>query len=328
MYTRVSTDEQAQKGYSLSAQLRVCSQRAYELGALIVLHFADEGFSGGTLARPGLTAARDLVRQGGVGLFVCLDPDRLARNLTHQLILTEELESSGVRLDFINFEWKNTAEGRLFYSLRGAIAEYEREKIKERTRLGRFEKARRGILTHNPGTFGYTFDSEHDCLIVHPGEEPVVRLIFDLFTVHFLGYQQIADRLNSRNIASPRQKAWTRSTVRRIVRNETYTGTLYVHRFQVSGTSGQRRSERPAEEWQPIKVPPLVTQETWSKAQLLAARQRPGPRASRSGNCGCASIRRHNTPESRVSRNRKEAHRAPLFISGYFSYRFREDYLV
>ncbi|MBC7336549.1 MAG: recombinase family protein, partial [Clostridia bacterium] len=186
VYARVSTEEQAERGYSLEDQVERCTARARQLGAVEVEVFKDVE-SGSVLARPGLSAARELMAKGGVDLFVCYDPDRLARNLSHQLLLTEEIESRGIRLEFVNFEWRNTPEGKLFYSLRGAIAEYEREKIKERSARGKLRKLREAGLAHDPRIYGYRFDPETDTLFVVPQEAEVVRWIYTWYADEGLG---------------------------------------------------------------------------------------------------------------------------------------------
>jgi DNA invertase Pin-like site-specific DNA recombinase len=160
IYVRVSTEEQAVHGYSLAEQREACSQRAAELGAVEILLFADEGASGATLDRPGLDALREAVRMGTVNTLVLRDPDRLSRRLAHQLYLSEEFEKAGVQLEFLDFEWKTTPEGRLFYAIKGAIAEYEREKIRERVTRGKLQKARQGGIPVNFDVYGYRYDTE------------------------------------------------------------------------------------------------------------------------------------------------------------------------
>jgi len=275
IYARVSTDEQATRGYSLEDQVERCTAHARELGAIQVEIFRDVE-SGSVLTRPGLLAARERVARGGVELFVCYDPDRLARNLSHQLLLTEEIESRGTRLEFVNFAWKNTPEGKLFYSLRGAIAEYEKEKIRERTVRGKLRKLREGRLTHDPRTYGYRFDRERDTLLVVPEEATVVRRIFSWYADENLGCGAIVSRLASLGILPPRGRSWHRSTVSRILRNPAYIGSACFHRYNAEGVHatrrlppGQRvlRKERPPEEWVEVPVPAIVDRELFERAQ-------------------------------------------------------------
>ncbi len=260
IYLRVSTEEQAERGYSLAAQEAMCKARAKSLRAAVEV-YRDEGVSGSTLERPALNMARERLRRGDVRYFVCLDPDRLSRKLAHQLILTEEIEQAGCMLEFVNFDWKQTAEGRLYYSLRGAIAEYEKEKIVERTKAGKIAKALQGKLTHAPGTYGYRFDTVSDELIPLPHESAVVRYMFSM-AIEGLSYKQIADRLNSCGIPSPRGALWSRGTVRRIVRNPTYKGTLLL------------RQSCEAPNHIPVAVPQIVDARVWSTAQQVASKRR------------------------------------------------------
>lgn len=279
IYARVSTEDQAKHGYSLESQLDACRQRASSLGA-DVIEFVDEGISGSILERPGLSAAREMVRRREVQYFICLDPDRLARNLTHQLIVTEEIERARVRLEFVNFEWKATAEGRLFYSLRGAIAEYEKEKIKERTIRGRLQKAKQGGLTHNPRLYGYFYDKETDKLSPNPVEAAIVQKMYQ-WCAEGHGANHITNLLNDMGIPTSRGKQWRRVTVLRILRNPTYRGEMILHRWNSEGIiynefreEKTRRSIRPEVEWIRISVPGIVDDSLWSKVQNQLAHAR------------------------------------------------------
>ena len=61
--------------------------------------FRDDGVSGATLNRPGLGRLRDAVRAGSVERVLVTDPDRLARNYVHLMVLLEELERCGCRFE-------------------------------------------------------------------------------------------------------------------------------------------------------------------------------------------------------------------------------------
>ena len=72
------------------------------------------------------------------------EPDRLARNYVHQMLLVEEFERRGIRLEFIDRPMSDEPNDRLMLQIRGAVAEYERTQISERMRRGRQAKYRRG----------------------------------------------------------------------------------------------------------------------------------------------------------------------------------------
>jgi site-specific DNA recombinase len=261
VYVRVSTDDQARRGYSLADQVELCTARAIQLGyapeSVVVLK--DEGVSGDVVDRPGLNQLRELVAEkGAVGHVVIYDPDRFARNLSLQLIVTEEIVRGGAVLEFINFEWKNTPEGKLFYSLRGAIAEYEKAKIKERTRRGREQKAKQGLLPAGKSLFGYRFNPVTDELEPVEEEQAVLRLICDLILKGApgegrpLSCVQAAKWLAEHGIPAPKGNLWYASTITKMIRNESYTGTHWV--LKTDSTSG-KRLERPKEKQYKVEIP-------------------------------------------------------------------------
>ena len=136
LYARVSTDKQAEK-YGIPSQIEALRKRCLERGWTPVLDgdkdaFIDNGYSGAELDRPALNRLRQAVREGRVDVVLSYDPDRLSRKLYHQMILAEEFEKQGIKLEFVTQDMGNSPEDRMFFNMRGLVAEYEREKIRER----------------------------------------------------------------------------------------------------------------------------------------------------------------------------------------------------
>nr|PZN39763.1 MAG: hypothetical protein DIU70_08965 [Bacillota bacterium] len=303
LYARVSTEDQARSGYSLPEQLRACRARAAELApGTPVVEFTDD-LSGEILERPGLQAALDLVRQGQVQYFICLHPDRLARNLVHQLLIYDEIRRAGAEIVFVQAAIEDTPEGRLFLSMTGAIAEYEKAKIIERTRRGMIGKVRAGGVPHIIRLYGYKFvkGAKH-----RPANEVVVpdetesRWVLSMFrwcAEEGLGPQAIAERLTQLGVPTKRGKeAWHHTTVRRILRNPVYaTGRLVLGKRDHRGIAVARRlpkeerlkrgiklTARPkpaGQEWGTIQVQPIVPMDLWQRAQEVLAGFRIGGRA-------------------------------------------------
>lgn len=208
VYARVSTEEQARSGFSINFQVREGKKKA---GTDDVRLYLDEGVSGEFLERPGLNDLRRDVKDGIITKVICLDPDRLARKLMLQLIITDEFERRGVELVFINGEYAKTPEGQLFYSMRGAIAEFEKAKINERMSRGRREKASQGKVIRNAYTYGYDYDKEKSQYVINDQEARVVQLIFNLFTQPnniALGINGIARYLTSQQIPTKRGRKY------------------------------------------------------------------------------------------------------------------------
>ncbi len=255
-YARVSTEEQAQHGTSLDAQTSVCRERAIKIGATKVVAFADAGVSGTVLERPGLQALLAASAAGEIEAVVCLDPDRLARNLAHQLILTDRLESRGVELHFVQFDRARTPDGRLLYAIRGAIAEFEAHKIRERTLQGKRQRLREGRVVTGTRIVGYAYDRSRHRFVEDPAEAAVVREIFALAPQ--MGTRAIAEALNAMGLRGKNGGPWRQSAVHGVLRNPSYLGEM----AQLRGLGR-------------VTLPELVDQATFARAQqALEARRR------------------------------------------------------
>lgn len=249
IYIRVSTDDQVRHGFSLAEQREACRSRAAFLGAATIEEYADEGVSGTILDRRGLSRLREAVRNNKINLVVVRDPDRLSRKLSHQLLLTEEFEKAGVKIDFLDFDWKDSSEGRLFYSIRGAIAEYEREKIRDRMVRGKDQKARQGGVPIGFYSYGYNYKPASGKVILSDIEAAVVKKIFNWFVQEDIGMNGVARKLNEMGVPTRKGKGkWHRNVIRQILKNPVYIGL-----WQYKDTS--------------VKVPDIVDIETWDKAQ-------------------------------------------------------------
>lgn len=278
IYVRVSTEDQARRGYSLEAQEEACRKKAADLGATRVEVYRDEAVTGEILERPGLQAA--LAAAKDAAFFIVYDPDRLSRRLAHQLLLVEMIEKAGCRLEFVTMEWQNTPEGRLFYSLRGAIAEYEKEKFKARSRFGKIAKARRGLLTHDPKLYGYRYSEGR--LEVDEAQAENYRRMVEM-ALNGMSPEAITMRLNAEGVPAPRGAKWYRTTVRRILRNPAYTGVLYLNRLDTEGVKAARQRGlkaswrvRPREEWIPVSIPALIEPERWEALQQALSGRKGG----------------------------------------------------
>jgi len=299
IYTRVSTEDQAREGYSLEVQEERCRQRAKELGCDQVEVFLDD-VTGEILNRPALMAALARIEQGGVDYFICYDPDRLSRELVNQLLITRDIEKAGVKVNFVKFDFRPGPDGRLFYQIRGAIAEFEKAKILARTSEGKRKKAEKGLMTHNPGIYGYRYDKDTDMLYINEDEARVVRMMYawvlEAGPGQYVGPYEVARRLNDLQIPPPRgpknignkEPLWHRGTVRRILRNESYTGILRIQVEDSTGVKNNRyrppeervsRKKRPREEWCTVQIPAIIDRQTWEEVQYRldsARRMRPG----------------------------------------------------
>lgn len=278
LYIRVSSEEQAKKGYSIEDQLAQCKEKAKTDE---VMEYVDDGYSGEFLDRPALTKLRQDIKDDLIDEVICYDPDRLSRKLMNQLIVSEEIEKRA-KLTFVNHDYQKSPEGMLFYQLRGAIAEFEKAKINERMSGGRRRKALQGKVVKNPNMYGYSYNKEEASFVVIEKEAEIVKLIFDLFTRpnnEIKGINGIAKYLTDKKVPTKRGAAvWHRQVVRQILLNEAYVGRFYHNRWNTEGRLGNKykpkdeqipMTERPREEWIEVPCPPIIDEDVFNHAQKL-----------------------------------------------------------
>ena len=277
IYARVSTEWQAEHGYSIGTQIEACRKKAAEMGAFVVKEYIDDGYSGGFLERPALDNLRDAVQDGLYEAVIFHDADRMARKLIHQLILTEELEKAGCRPVFVLERFDNTPEGNMSYQMKGVFAEYERAKIRERTMRGKRAKLRAGKAINDSHIYGYDFDRETCCYVVNPAEAEIVKRVYQWYVVDMVGgCEVIADMLNKQGIPSPTGVKWCASSVRNIIHRPHYTGRYFANTkyHKKTGPKSYKKIPRPREEWIEMTCPAIIPAELHEKALEIKSKKR------------------------------------------------------
>jgi site-specific DNA recombinase len=229
LYARVSTDEQARSGYSLSQQLKALREYAAQEGYEILDEVTDPGKSGATLDRPGLDRVRDLVASGGVTAVLAQDRDRFAREPAYLWVLRKELGEHGCTLRALNDRGDDSAEGMLTDGILDQIAKYERAKVAERTRRGLLQKAREGKVIKGPkANFGFRFNETNDGLVIYEPEMRIAEKIFSM-AASGMGPKAMQTRLYAEGIPSPTGKAmWPHRILKvQMVLNDLYKPHTY-----------------------------------------------------------------------------------------------------
>lgn len=270
IYARVSTEWQAEHGYSIGTQLEACREKAKALDAFVVKEYVDDGYSGGFLERPALEQLRDAVQDGLYDIVICHDADRLSRKLIHQLILTEEFEKYNCRPVFVQGEVSDTPEGNMSYQMKGVFAEYERAKIRERTMRGKRAKLKAGKVINDSHIYGYDFDRENSCYVINPAEAEVVKTVYKWYVDdRYGGCEAIAARLNDMATPTPTGSGlWSASTIQHMLKRSHYTGRYYASTqyHKKTGPKSYVRLPRPREEWIEMTCPRILPDDMHTKA--------------------------------------------------------------
>jgi DNA invertase Pin-like site-specific DNA recombinase len=140
LYARCSTLDKGQDPELQLVPLReYCKKRAFSIAG----EYVDNGISGTKDRRPQLDRLLDAAGKRQIDLILVWKLDRFGRSLKQLVNALEELSSLGI--GFISYQDNldlTTPQGRLMFHIIGAMAEFERELIRERVKAG-LENARR-----------------------------------------------------------------------------------------------------------------------------------------------------------------------------------------
>lgn len=176
LYLRVSTEAQADEGYSLAAQAEKLEAYCRMKGIAAFQRYVDGGFSGSNLTRPAITELVETIRAGRVERVVVYKLDRLSRSQKDTLYLIEDVFlPHGV--DFVSINENidtGSPYGRAMIGILSAFAQLERENIFLRTRMGMVERVKQGFW---PGggkiPFGYDYDADKGILVPNSDADTV-----------------------------------------------------------------------------------------------------------------------------------------------------------
>ena len=274
IYVRVSTEEQAQEGQSIQAQIEVLTQYCKLFGLGIYKTYKDLGLSGKNINRPGLEELISDSKEHQFNVILVWKISRLSRSLKDLLILIDGFEKSGV--SFISYSEKfdtSTPVGRMTLQILGSIAEFERNTIVENVKLALGEVARQG---RKAGGAVLGYDYKDKLLAINESESRTIHLIFDLYVNKNVGIHSIAKWLNENGYRTKRDKSFGKDSVGDILANPVYIG---VNRHNVG--SEKEYSVNGSHE-------PIISKELWDEAQLK--RERNKDISKRRNECGIALL--------------------------------------
>ena len=227
-YIRVSTDKQADKGYSLGEQEEriqaYCKSKDWDL----VKIYSDGGFTGSNLDRPALQQLINEVSAYDIVLVNKLD--RLSRSQKDTLYLIQDVFAPN-GCSFVSMQESfdtTTPIGIAMVGILSAFAQLERSQIKERMKMGKEGRAKKG-LWHGGVNIPTGYDYENGVLIPN-NEAEQVKLIYQMY-LNGVGIRDITRFLQSHY--TTRYTSWNYTgTVRRILENPVYIGMVGEYKGQ------------------------------------------------------------------------------------------------
>jgi len=198
LYRRVSTDKQADEGYSLDVQIEKLQAFAKTLNNVKEIRvYTDDGYSGGSLDRPGMKQMIQDIEAGIITHVIVVKLDRLSRSQKDTLHLIEDvmIPANVAFISIMESFHTDTPFGRAMLGILSVFAQLERENIFERTRSGMQKRVEKGYWPGGGRTpYGYDYDSVQGILVPND-EAELVRHIYDRYLAG-VGMQAIADELD------------------------------------------------------------------------------------------------------------------------------------
>jgi site-specific DNA recombinase len=214
---------QAEEGYSIDGQIDSLEKYCEAMGWDVYNKYIDAGFSGGSLKRPEMTNLINDVKKGLFDTVLVYKLDRLSRDVRDTLYLIKDVFNIN-KIDFVSIQENidtSSAMGTLFLTLLSAIAEFEREQIKERMQLGKLGRAKSGkSMQWAKTSYGYDYIKETGTLSVNPYQALIVRKMFEWY-LSGMSITKLRDALNEQY---GQDKEWSYRTVRVILSNPVYCG--------------------------------------------------------------------------------------------------------
>lgn len=270
LYIRVSTEEQRREGFSLGAQEEIlrayCESKGFDIYDL----YSDGGYSGKNFERPQMQQLLRDLQQDKFDIVLAVAVDRISRNNLDVLkFVDEELHPRGKKLLISTCDIDSSTEtGKMFISLLGTFAEYERRLIISRVNKGMDKRATEGKWN---GGMMLGYDSVDGKLVVNEEEAEIVKEIFELQAIG-KGYRAIANSLNRKGKKTKGSKnkpsdSFSTAAIKTILQNEKYTGSLDW------GKQRNWNSTRRSGKSEPIRADgeheAIIDMELWGRVQAI-----------------------------------------------------------
>lgn len=224
IYTRVSTEDQAQEGFSLPAQRERLKAYCDAHGWTVYKYFEDDGYSGRKTKRP---AYQQMFKErDNWDMILVLKMDRIHRNSRNFMEMMDNLHRVGKEFSSMQESLDtSTAIGRFVVDIIQRIAQLESEQIGERVYAGMKQKANTvggPMGKHTP--FGYNYNNGKYTL--NTDESEIVRLIYTRY-LEGKTTKEIANDLNDMKIVNKNNNKWKKQSISWILKNPIYSGFDY-----------------------------------------------------------------------------------------------------
>ena len=229
IYTRVSTDEQADRGYSLRDQKDRLEKYCAIKGIRVINHF-EEDHSAKTFKRPEFKKLMDFIRKNrsAVDMLLFVKWDRFSRNTVDSYMMLRELTKLGVEANAVEQPIDlSVPENKLMLSFYLTSPEVENDRRALNTSAGmrRAKKEGRYVTT---APFGYKYDRDllKKPILVKTPKAELVKEAFELYATGLYDKEEIRKQLRTKGMSLSKSAFW------KILQNELYCGLIRVEAYK------------------------------------------------------------------------------------------------
>ncbi|AMN34086.1 TPA: recombinase family protein [Clostridium perfringens] len=277
IYCRVSTDEQAEFGYSIDEQKRLLEEWCKANDYIIYKCYSDRGISGKNIKdRPALKELLSDAKAGKFDMVISWKINRVSRKLEDVLKIVNLLEKNNITFKSYSEPFEtDTPAGRMQFQMMALIGEFERGTIAQNVKMGMIAKAKSGnwcggrVLGYDlvPNNSPEEEKKGKNKLEINEKEAEIVRFIFNEYRKG-KGYKAITNKMNKLGYKTKKGNNFSVGSIRDILTNPVYIGEIRYNVRQ-NWSEKRRRNINP----NPIRVKgkheAIIDRELWDKVQLI-----------------------------------------------------------
>ncbi|XZL97417.1 recombinase family protein [Clostridium perfringens] len=277
IYCRVSTDEQAEFGYSIDEQKRLLEEWCKANDYIIYKCYSDRGISGKNIKdRPALKELLSDAKEGKFDMVISWKINRVSRKLEDVLKIVNILEKNNITFKSYSEPFEtDTPAGRMQFQMMALIGEFERGTIAQNVKMGMIAKAKSGnwcggrVLGYDlvPNNSPEEEKKGKNKLEINEKEAEIVRFIFNEYSKG-KGYKAITNQINKLGYKTKKGNNFSVGSIRDILTNPVYIGEIRYNVRQ-NWSEKRRRNINP----NPIRVKgkheAIIDREVWDKVQLI-----------------------------------------------------------
>ncbi len=257
-YVRVSTSEQVKKGFSLDHQKDAIKDYCRRNNIKLLHTFIDEGRSGRTASRPEFQEMLTKIKQKTADTIVIYRVDRFARSLRDFTNIYEDLKEEQINFHSVT-EGDLINNSSIVVNFYASLAQWESEQISLRTKGGMIQKYKDGWQPTKP-PLGYQSvgdEGERKTCEPNPYTSPIVKNMFELYSVGDYSIAKLQEWLRDKNIISKNGTIISHSRIHNILTDPFYYGLI---RWNGQSKTG--------------KHTPIITEQLFETCQFILAKNR------------------------------------------------------